>query len=187
MVWLPVDLASATLRSSMASPTNNPPAPTESDTGVTGHRPVTAPEPSEGMNYQRCVLVSKVHLTGHCLRPPGPTGNPHWQDLVATWSTRQEPVQTGSPQQPVEIGRDISQDEATPYLTGAMMHTNNHPEPSGVMDLGASQVHQQVTDSPIQDLVKGQANLRNAVNIQPPADRNLLSHHGLCHGHRLSA
>src|SRR5450759_4114592 len=95
---------------------------------------------------------SSLGERGHSLseRRHSPGGS-HHGDLSFPRPTGQDPMQAGCTQQSVEAGRDIDENESATHAMRAMMDADNHPEPSGVMDLGIGQMDQQVTRSPIQD------------------------------------
>jgi len=67
-----------------------------------------------------------------------------------------------------------------------MMDADDHSESSDVMDLGLSQMDQQVAHSPIQDAMQGRPDLGRAVRVQPARHSDLLPHRHLRHPHRLS-
>jgi len=65
-----------------------------------------------------------------------------------------------------------------------MMDPDDHSETRGVVDLGLRQMNPQVADSPIQDVMQGQPDLGHSVDVQPAADRDLLSGTYLRHARR---
>lgn len=65
-----------------------------------------------------------------------------------------------------------------------MMGADDQPETSGVMDLGVSQMKEQVTSPPIQDVMQGQPHHGHRVHVQPAGHGDLLAETDLCHAGR---
>jgi hypothetical protein len=57
-----------------------------------------------------------------------------------------------------------------------MMYADDHSQPSRVMYLSLGQMHEQVADSPVQDVVKGQPDLIHAPHLQATRKRDLLTY-----------
>lgn len=64
-----------------------------------------------------------------------------------------------------------------------MMGSDDQCEASGVMNLGVSQMKQQVADPSIQDVVQGQPDHGHGVDVQPAGDSSFLAETDLCHAH----
>lgn len=62
-----------------------------------------------------------------------------------------------------------------------MMGADDQPEAGGVMDLGVSQMKEQVTNPPIQDVMQGLPHHGHSVHVQPAGHRDLLAEADLCH------
>jgi len=63
-----------------------------------------------------------------------------------------------------------------------MMDPNYHAQTSGVMDLGISQMDQQIADAAIQYVVQRPSDLRDGVHVQSTEDGYLLARCDLGHG-----